>query len=321
MDDLLQTITKVADSIAQSIDDGTFVSEESVAGAKDGISLLSLKYHAMLSYIQNLALIITAQISRGVEDESGDVSAVRDAAVKGTIVDRVTLEKGVKGLESKLAYQIEKVIRAHSKAKQEEKGQAEAKESGAKGSDDENDSGSDSDEDVLNYRPNPKALANGPEESKNADDSKSQSRAAAKYVAPKIAAVTPFGKDHGGKSSRRMRNSTMEEFIRDSSDAPFAEPSIGSTIMDNGRGGERTEKDRRKQAEIQRYEEENYTRLPGLSKKQARKEARSRQRDAQTKTFFGEDWGLDRISSNNIEGATKRKKNTSVWDRAKKRRT
>lgn len=285
------------------------VSPQAIDGASNGISLLALKYHSLLSYIHNLAAITATQVARSSEEYPTDeVKDIRDKAVKNTVVDRIVLEKGVKGLEAKIAYQIEKVTKAYAKAKQ----QAETQVNG-KSTDLEDDEEEDSDdEDKLNYRPNPTALKSSKEETK---DDKS-----AKYVAPKISAATPFAKDHEGKAARKQKNSTMEEFIQEASGAPIAEPSIGSTIMDGGRGGERTEKERRKQAEVQRYEEDNFTRLPGQSKKQAKRAAKQRQLDALTKNFGGEDWGFTQHNNSNLEKATKRKqKATSVWERTKKR--
>lgn len=306
MDSQLKTIISAVDGLNERLDKGTFVDSQAIDGSSNGISLLALKYHSLLSYIHNLAAITATQVARSSEDYPGDeVKEIRDRAVKNTVVDRIVMEKGVKGLEAKIAYQIEKVTKAYVKAKQ----QAESQVSGntADPEDDESD-----DDDKLNYRPNPTALKSSTEEAR--DDR------AAKYVAPKISAATPFAKDHEGKAARKQKNSTMDEFIQESSGAPIAEPSIGSTIMDGGRGGERTEKERRKQAEVQRYEEDNFTRLPGQSKKQAKRAAKQRQLDAQTKNFFGEDWGFTQHNNSNLEKATKRKqKATSVWERTKKR--
>lgn len=311
MDSQLRTIIAAVDGLNERLDKGTFVNSQAIDGSSNGISLLALKNHSLLSYIHNLSAITATQIARSSEDyPSEDITNIRDKAVKNTIVDRIVLEKGIKGLEAKIAYQIEKVTKAYVKAKQQAETQINGKATGQEG-DEEDDS---DDDDKLNYKPNPTALKSSTEDSRGTDDK------AAKYVAPKISAATPFAKDHAGKAARKQKNSTMEEFIQESSGAPIAEPSIGSTIMDGGRGGERTEKERRKQAEVQRYEEDNFTRLPGQSKKQAKRAAKQRQLDAQTKNFFGEDWGFTQHNNSNLEKTTKRKqKATSVWERTKKR--
>lgn len=322
MDSQLKTIVSVIDRLNERIDNGTLVSEESITGSSNGISLLSLKHHSLLSYIHNLVAITSAQVARSEEDNSTNVNEIRDKAIRNTITDRITLEKGVKGLEAKIAYQIEKVTKAYSKAQEEAKKEVSSTTLSSarnKGNDDDEDE--DDDDDKLNYRPNPSALLGRPTSTTSSDPSERYSSASdMKYSAPKISATTPFAKDHESKTGRKQKNATMEEFVKEASSAPIAEPSIGSTIMDSGRGGERTEKERRKQAEIQRFEEDNFTRLAGLSKKQTKRAAKQRQLDAQTKNFFGEDWGFSNKNNSNLENATKRKqKASSVWERTKKR--
>jgi U3 small nucleolar ribonucleoprotein protein LCP5 len=301
MDELLNTISSSLDSVSSTIGDGSIFSDDSIIGSSEGISLLSLKNHALLSYLHNLVLIIGARVA-ATEDKQ--VTSIVDNAVKSTIVQRVVLEKGIKGLESKLAYQIEKVLRAYSKSNEGQK-------TIDNGSSDVVEQESDSDDDVLNYKPNPLAL-NGGDANR---EEKPTNEKAEKYQAPKIAAVTPFTKE---RKTRKHRNIAMDEYINDMSVAPTAEPSIGSTIMDQGRGGERTEFDRKKQKELQNYEEENYTRLPGLSKKQEKRAARQRQRDAFGKSFMGEDWSFLGQKGGN-SGSKRKQKQTSIWDRTKKR--
>ncbi|CAN6600288.1 U3 small nucleolar ribonucleoprotein protein Lcp5p [Trichomonascus vanleenenianus] len=311
MDSQLKSIISAVDSISDGLDKQKSVPKEAIEGSAEGISLLSLKNHAMLSYLQNIALIAASQIARSQKD----TKEVMDKAVKGSITQRVVLEKGVKGLEAKIAYQIEKVLRANFKAKQDAElqasGEAEAAQNGEE---------SDSDDDTLNYKPNPNALVSSTTGIKRPSREEEEASAKpTKYEVPKIAPVSLEAKDRDAKASRRRKNATMEEYLRQTSVAPVAEPSIGSTIMDHGRGGERTERDSKKQAEIDRYEENNFTRIVTTSKKQERKAARQRQRDAYGKNFFGEDWGFTTNKSDDIAAATKRRKGASVWERTKKR--
>ena len=280
MEEALNSIKTAIAGLSKLVDDGTLISSSIISESKDGVSLLSLKNHALLSYLHNLALIIASHVerSRTSKDASNykDIDEIRQKAIEGTITQRVTLEKGVKGLESKISYQLEKVLRANIKAQKMAEESINNKAKPKKTSADDN---SDSDDDVLNYRPNPNALVGAKEET---DISSSTTE---KYKVPKISAVTPFAKDHSARASRKQRNTVMDEYIQQASEIPAAEPSIGSTIMDSGRGGERTERDLKKEKQIQSYEEENYTRLPGLSKKQAKKAARQRQRNAQENSW------------------------------------
>lgn len=89
---------------------------------KDGISLLSLKHHLLISYLQSLLLVS----SRRALGHSLDIRSLpsrpfstpdRDARGReaGDLVDsmvegRVVLEK-IKALEGRMRYQIEKLVR------------------------------------------------------------------------------------------------------------------------------------------------------------------------------------------------------------------
>lgn len=270
----LQTLADTAKKLAEAFDNGELVKQTDIADCENGISLFALKNDALLSYINNIALIIAGQLKRSLgEDTQSEI----DDAVKRTIEQRVTMEKGIKGLESKISYQVDKALRAYRKSiETTEQPAAEAA-----GSEDD-----ESDDDLTSYRPNVQQLQTrngGSEDEGSEEEGKSK-----KYRVPKIAATTQFSKD---RKSRR-RDFTMEEFIEDTQDAPVAEPSIGTTIQDHGRGGMSTEKDRRKAREVQTYEEDNFTRIQNVSSKQARRDARQRQRDAMSKSFFGEDWGF-----------------------------
>lgn len=320
MDEALKTIAAASKATAEIIEDGLWSKDESIAKTKDGISLLGLKNHELLGYLHSLVFVIAGRVALTESEDPTALREIIDAATKASIVHRVSMEKGVKGLESKIAYQIEKVLRAYQK-------EISAAEEGAEEAKNEvHDSDS---EDELSYKPNPMGLQStkkglGSSKSKRRADededdegSDDQTTKPKKYEIPKIAAVTPFQKD---RNSTRRRNATMEEYIQESSAAPIAAPSVGSTIMDHGRGGERTDRDRKKQKEVQDYEEENYIRLPGMSKKESKRAARQRQRDAFGKNFFGEDWSfLDRKSNGVAEASKRRKKETSVWERAKKK--
>jgi U3 small nucleolar ribonucleoprotein protein LCP5 len=89
---------------------------------KDGISLLSLKHHLLLSYLQSLVLLSARRATGDSLTErtpaSSPFSTVdREARGSGAgdLVDsmiegRVVLEK-IKVLESRMRYQIEKLVR------------------------------------------------------------------------------------------------------------------------------------------------------------------------------------------------------------------
>lgn len=107
----------------QIMADGTLrqASADSI-DTKEGISLLSLKHHLMLSYLQSIVLLSARRaIGDSIEDRAPPSEpfstvnrGIRGSGV-GDLVDsmiegRVVLEK-IKVLESRMKYQIEKLVR------------------------------------------------------------------------------------------------------------------------------------------------------------------------------------------------------------------
>lgn len=89
---------------------------------KDGISLLSLKHHLILSYLQSLTLLAPHRVlGHAVDDRTpppqsfGAADREARGSGAGDLVDsmvegRVVLEK-IKVLEGRMRYQIEKLVR------------------------------------------------------------------------------------------------------------------------------------------------------------------------------------------------------------------
>lgn len=90
---------------------------------KDGISLLSLKHHLMLSYLQSLTLTSAHRVlGHNISDRSSStrqpfnkVERAPRGSQPGDLIDsmienRVVLEK-VSALENKMRYQVEKLVR------------------------------------------------------------------------------------------------------------------------------------------------------------------------------------------------------------------
>ena len=89
---------------------------------KEGISLLSLKHHLILSYLQSIVLLSARRaIGDSMEDRAppSEPFSTADRSIRGSgvgdLVDsmiegRVVLEK-IKVLESRIKYQIEKLVR------------------------------------------------------------------------------------------------------------------------------------------------------------------------------------------------------------------
>ena len=99
---------------------------------KDGISLLSLKQHVMLSYLQNLTLLSAHRVlghtlsdssRRNKREPFSSSERSPHHGQPGDLVDsliekRIVIEK-VKALESKMRYQIEKLVRLAEEASEE----------------------------------------------------------------------------------------------------------------------------------------------------------------------------------------------------------
>jgi U3 small nucleolar ribonucleoprotein protein LCP5 len=309
---LLETLTQALESASESTE-----KIKSPIPPKDGISLLDVKNELFLSYLQNLVFLIILKLRNRKAGNDDDGEDLDGSVVKKLVELQVYLAKGVRPLEGRLKYQIDKVLRAADDAKRAEDA-TKAKTSGLatrKQDDDEEDSeeNRDSDEestkgvmlkaseiDDLQYRPNPSAFIR-PAAAVGVDY---RGRSAdGIYKPPRIQATAMPTTGPREKEARKPNKSaTLDEFVStELSSAPLAEPSIGSTIVDRGRTL-KSEKTKQEEGERREYEERNYVRLPKESKKDRAK--KGGRKDA---GYGGEEWrglgeGIDRI-----ERLTKRK--------------
>ncbi|RCK57918.1 U3 small nucleolar ribonucleoprotein LCP5 [Candida viswanathii] len=293
----------------------------------EGVSLLSLKNESLVAYINNLIMIVMSQIERLDDDDEGTEDR-RLEAVKRSIVQRVTLEKGVKPLEKKINYQLDKMVRAYGRMEQDElkaeqklNEEEEGDEESDEKEDEEDEESEDEEDDNLQYRPDASTLAKlAPSSSKSRKSTTSESNE--KYKPPKISAMAPptaiSQKDIDAKSNtgKNRKVQSMEEYLQEQSDMPTVDASIGSTIVAHGRGGVKTSHDRRKEKEIQYYEENNFVRLPTSQTKKSYKE---KQRDMRNQ-FAGEDWSMFNNKDVTKEGTSRKRKSGTVWDRVKKKK-
>ncbi|KAL0577374.1 hypothetical protein V5O48_004626 [Marasmius crinis-equi] len=164
--DACKVLDEMSDSIAstrKAIEALRSKPSESL-NTQDGISLLSLKHHVLLSYMHSLLLVSSRRVlgaEDGMKERSPPLKAFSDperderGAGMGDMVDqmlegRLVLEK-IKALEGRMKYQIEKLVKAAQGEKDTE--------------------GKDIVNDPLAFRPNPQNLANGDNEDDNEDDS------------------------------------------------------------------------------------------------------------------------------------------------------
>ncbi|KAG7882247.1 hypothetical protein KL935_001404 [Ogataea polymorpha] len=285
----------------------SLVQESESSQEVEGVSLLSLKNNSMISYINNLLVILGSRISL-IKD--GDTEMF-DKAVKNSIVQRVTLDRGVKPLEKKLNYQLDKLVSAYQR-REKEQNEVREKVHEMVHYDSSEDSEDNEDEDEgLNYRPDASAFMK--KDSKQETSEKEEDNG--KYRPPKIAAVLPPQTfSESDTTHKRRRNlQSMDEYLEELSEAPAVEASIGSTIVNKGRDM-KTKRQLEKEAEIQRYEEENFTRLPASQVKMSAKEKRKKQQNE----FFGEDWSM--FDNSRDVTTEKKRKRLSAWERAKRRK-
>lgn len=221
---------------------------DALQDTEQGISLLSLKIHLLINYLQHLTFFILLK----ARNES--IKAPPYSQVIENLIDlRIYLDKGVKPIEAKLKYQIDKVIRAADRSDVDE-----------------------TTREALSYKPNPKALVTESRQETNQQEAEAEAEL---YKPPKIAATVP--------TKRVRQNVAVDDFVDEIAAAPRAQPSIGSNIITrDGVTSLRTDREAVTSKERQVYEEANYTRLPDT-----KRQRRSGPQNAQN-MFGGEEFGF-----------------------------
>ncbi|KAI9710616.1 MAG: hypothetical protein M1812_007380 [Candelaria pacifica] len=339
---LLASLTASLDSAISSVP-----STEALVPPANGISLLDTKNDLLLSYLQNLVFLIIVKLrnrgnrsiqsaKNGVDEKAAEKQVESDldaAAVKKLVELRIYIEKGVRPLESRLKYQIDKVLRAAEDSSQKSaQKQLNQKIKATKPENGKDDSASDSDSDTstsppppaqdttteisdLSYRPNPSALLRPTQY--DTEDSTSRNNSGV-YRPPRITPTSlPTTTPREARSDTKpQKSATLDEFIStELSTAPLAEPSIGSTITSGGRRS-KSQKERDLDAEKRVYEESNFVRLPKESKKERAKLGRGGGRMG---GYGGEEWrglgeGVERI-----ERLTRKRGGGGLLERGRKR--
>lgn len=78
---------------------------------QDGISLLTLKHHALLSYLQSLALLAAHRaLGHSLAERTGEGNSHAGNVVDTLVKERVFLERA-RVLEGRMKYQIDKLVR------------------------------------------------------------------------------------------------------------------------------------------------------------------------------------------------------------------
>ncbi|GLB35061.1 putative sas10/Utp3/C1D family protein [Lyophyllum shimeji] len=237
---------------------------------KDGISLLSLKHHILLSYLNSLVLVSSRRVighSLSGRSHPDQVFSAAERSSRGNgagdLVDsmvegRVILEK-IRTLEMRMRYQIEKLVRvAHEPEKNV-----------------------DSIDDPLAFRPNPSNLVDGdeapdaapdtsrdrPSQSENHDPHDATSKDGM-YRPPRVAPV-PYNEK--SKSQLRKERAPLPSALASLSADP-SRPHVEST---SGLGSTPSLSSGRAAylKRLNEYEEENFSRLV-MKKSDAKRRAR-----------------------------------------------
>ncbi|MCJ1398011.1 hypothetical protein MMC11_001208 [Xylographa trunciseda] len=334
LETLLSSLTSSLESAASSLPEGT-----DIAVPIDGISLLDVKNELLLSYLQNLVFLIVLKL-RDVSNPSEESVRIRDEVVKKLVELRVYLEKGVKPLEGRLKYQIDKVVRAAEDEDAKEATRAMLKSQNVRGSatgartmnghqangsgkddlsDDSDASDSDGQADAqptttidpLAYRPNPSALTLPSRPGARTSTSKSDGIYRPPRITPtSLLTTTPRS---ASTSKRPSKSATLDEFVAtELSVAPIAEPSIGSTIINRGRRS-KSAKEREVERERKGYEESNYVRLPTEGKKGKGKGRR------EGMGYGGEEWRGLGEGAERVVGLTRKVKGGGALEKSRKR--
>ncbi|KAL8917509.1 MAG: hypothetical protein Q9208_007914 [Pyrenodesmia sp. 3 TL-2023] len=258
-----ETLFTLAGSLHSAL--ASVPSSESLTPPSDGLSLLDAKNELLLAYIQDIVILIVFKL-RNQPDLS------YEEIVKNLVSLRLYFEKGVRPLESRLKYQIDKLLLTASEAPSQptpgpRTGQSKSKKPPSSASSDSSSHSENEDEAAeppisdLSHRPNLSAFTRPHHTSPKL----SSKGGVGIYRPPRITPTVLPTTDRPSKTSaRKPKNAMLDTFIREElSTAPVAEPSIGA---DNGLRGREAQKEK----ERKDYEELRLVRLPSEGGKKKR---------------------------------------------------
>ncbi|KAH7869615.1 uncharacterized protein C8R40DRAFT_1259175 [Lentinula edodes] len=267
---------------------------------KDGISLLSLKHHVLLSYMQSLLLVSTRRAlghSLSIRDPPSEPFSSLERSARGAgsgdLVDqmiegRIVLEK-VKVLEGRMRYQIEKLVKAA-----QQKGKVEA---------------DDIINDPLAFRPNPQNLLDTNVDDKdNGNDTgvahsrNGDSNTDGIYRPPRVAPM-PYVPQTSAKTKRQQRApipTSLASVLHTDGSMPHVESTSG---LGNTPSLNNTSSRAKYLKHLTEFEEEQFGRVM-----MGKKEARRRVRDEEALALGG---GLSGLGE---EGKGRRQRTAGGWE-------
>jgi len=274
----LLEVTKTGEDLVASIDQ---LNKKVSSGSdpNDGISFLSFKNELLLEYNMNIAYLMLKK-TKGKSIEG-------DKAVDRLCYLRTVLEK-IRPIEHKLKYQIDKFVSIADAGP-----------------------GADKSQDPLRLKANPSLLAdNGDEEEEESDEDEEtnvEAKKEAKYVAPRNVPQHYSGdkskEELAAESDARRKKSVLSaSMVRELKSQLWDTPEEISHQADT-----RKQKYIREQKEKERYEEDNFLRLPVTkAERLARKEMSTSANIGDSLTNFGIN-NFDGKESRRQGGGKKRK--------------
>lgn len=316
--DLLSSLTNSLTSSLSSLP-----APSAVRPPPSSFSLLSTKNELFLSYLQNLTFLIIlslrtfssahsdGRISEAANRQTVGKSAavgekersyhhssekdLRDAVVEKLVDLRVYLEKGVRPLEGRLKYQLDKLLLAAADHARENANHSHHHHSTSRNQTADSSADDHEDEDEPNplpissipplaHRPNPSALirpysSSSTNHAHPAKPTSTSTKTTAPYRPPRINPTLPPPTDSTSTSTSKRaprRFHAIDAFIREEmGDAPVPEMSIGAGASHSrGRSAanESSSKEAQKERERKEWEETRLVRLPSEKKKKRRRD-------------------------------------------------
>ena len=239
--ELIKGVTQDAKQAAIIAENLKFKLDAAPDPDEEGISLLHLKNLEMVEYMTQLVYLILKK--------SSGKSIQNDPAIDRIVQTRTVLEK-IRPMEKKLKYQMDKFIRLADN--------------------------NTVDNDPLHFKPNLDALDDDDDDEEEDDDEEATDKKAdKKYVVPKHVPTLPNddltlqeveNEERVKAKKKTLSKSIMEDLKRQYMDTPEEE---------FNQGGHLKAKHAAEMRERIRYEEDNYMRLPALSKKEQHKRRKS----------------------------------------------
>ncbi|KAF2457499.1 hypothetical protein BDY21DRAFT_421466 [Lineolata rhizophorae] len=360
----------------------------SIIPPKDGISILSIKNELLLSYLQHLVWLIMhrerngnhaksrhepVQEQKSPEDVNGedfnaecgearggsDHQSADEDAIRKLVELRVYLERGVRPLEGRLKYQLDKVIRAAEDATAREKiatkdvngapmangnvsrkknkgGKTETVDSNESTSDSEVDSevstsgGENESEagvqegiDALSYRPNPAAFARpaAPARPSKLISSKDVN-ASGVYQPPRINPVAPPSAMTGPRSTDKRDREPRSRILDTYLESEFSNAPVATPSIGTtiAAGGRRERSAKERREEAER---ERYEEAHFVRLPKENKEKRKGRNDGRGGGWGGEDWAELGRAGDRIARATRKEGGGGVGgalERSRKRK-